>query len=170
MNNWMPWLGVAICAAPVACAHADVEAERGALDAWRPAPAPEKAWSAEEAAALDPTDPEVEALEGELSRFVGYALRRSPELQAAYARWESAVEGAAVAGRLPEPELGYGGFVRAVETRVGPQRHRVSLKQAFPWPGRLDAATDARSAAAAAEGDAFRARVLDLVRDVAAAY
>lgn len=171
MNNWMTRLGVALCVAPLACAHADVETERAALDTWRPDPAPDPSWSADEEVALEPSaSADIDALEGELGRFVGYALRRSPELQAAHARWASAVEGAVVAGRLPEPELGYGGFVRAVETRVGPQRHRISLKQAFPWPGRLDAATDARAATAAAEGEAFRARVLDLVRDVAAAY
>ena len=170
MTIWRPWLGAAVCAAPLACAHAGVAGERQALDAWRPEPLPET-WAAEAAAAIEAaSSAEIDALEGALPRFVGYALRRSPELQAAHAQWRAAVEGVAVAGRLPEPELGYGAFVQAVETRVGPQLHRISLRQAVPWPGRLDAATDARAAAASAEGEAFRARVLALVRDVAVAY
>ena len=45
-----------------------------------------------------------------------------------------------------ECKLGaFGYFVRSVETRVGPQRARISLQQAFPWPTRLTAGSDAAS-------------------------
>lgn len=168
MKKWMSCFGAAALAVPVACAHSDVGEQREALAKWRIAPAGLEA--------LEPPGPteedvgEVSRLEGALNRFVAHALRRSPELRAAHARWASAVHEAAAAGRLPEPQVGYGGFIEAVETRVGPQQHRISLQQAVPWPGRLDAASDARVAAAAAEGHAFRARVLDLVREIAGAY
>ena len=40
---------------------------------------------------------------------------------------------------FPELVLTYGGFIRSVETRVGPQRHRLGAMQWFPWPTRLNA-------------------------------
>ncbi|MEM1023038.1 MAG: TolC family protein [Myxococcota bacterium] len=109
-------------------------------------------------------------IEGELSVFVGRALAHAPELRAAHARWRASVAAASAAGRLPDPTLSYAGFVRAVETRVGPQRHRISLRQAFPWPGRLGAGREAMSARAAAEAEVFRARVLKLVLEVTESY
>ena len=36
--------------------------------------------------------------------------------------------------------LMYGYFLRSVETRVGPQRHRLGISQSFPYPGTLKAA------------------------------
>jgi outer membrane protein TolC len=38
---------------------------------------------------------------------------------------------------LPDPRLSYSYFIRSVETRVGPQRHRLGLAQSFPWFGTL---------------------------------
>ncbi|MGF1511629.1 MAG: TolC family protein [Myxococcota bacterium] len=171
MKNRVSGIRVAVCAALSGCAHADLSSERDALRAWQPSPVIQTGAAFEREAAEGPwMGVELQRLDGALPRFVAYALKESPDLQAAHARWRAAVEGAAGAGRLPNPEVGYGGFVRSVETRVGPQLHRISLKQAFPWPGRLGAATDAMASAAASAGDAFRAQVLVLVRNVASAY
>lgn len=109
-------------------------------------------------------------LRGGLADFVVEALRHSPQLEAAYAEWRAQVESAPVAARPPEPELSYAGFVRAVETRVGPQRHRLSLRQALPWPGLLAASRDAREAEADVAARAFLAQLSKVVRDVAEAY
>jgi len=155
-----PLLGAGFLAL-TACGHAGLEAQREALDAWEPRRG---------AAVPASTARTEEPLRGDVGRWVGHALRRAPRLEAVYGRWQARVAAAPTATRLPEPTLGYGGFVRAVETRVGPQRHRLSLRQSIPWPGRLNAAQDAEVHRAAAAGAAFRAEVLDLARDVAAAY
>ena len=49
---------------------------------------------------------------------------------------------------LPDPKFSYARYIREVETRVGPQQHRVSLSQTFPGFGKLRAATDVRIAEA----------------------
>ena len=64
-------------------------------------------------------------------------------------QWESAAAGSRAAGFLPEPRLGAGYFIQPIETRVGPQRLRLSLSQAFPWPGTLAAMREQSSAMAA---------------------
>lgn len=109
-------------------------------------------------------------IEGDLATFVARALRSSPGLEASYLRWKAAASRVALAGKLPEPELGYTGFVRAVETRVGPQRHRIALRQALPWPGVLDAGTDASAKQADVAAADFEARALEVVHRVARAY
>ena len=76
----------------------------------------------------------------ELPSLVRVAVDRNPKVKAAKARWQATIEQYPQVTALPDPMLMYGYFLRSVETRVGPQRHRVSFSQAFPYPGTLDAA------------------------------
>lgn len=71
---------------------------------------------------------------------------------------------------MPEPIIKYSYFVRSIETRVGPQQHKLSLMQSFPWPTSLSAGTDAASARARAAQRHFDARALGVQRAVADAY
>ncbi len=105
-----------------------------------------------------------------LARYVSLALKQSPALRASFERWQASVLRISRARRLPEPTLGFGYFVRSVETRVGPQQARVSLQQAFPWPAKLTAGADAASARARAMQRRFEARALAVERQVATAY
>ena len=107
---------------------------------------------------------------GTLRSYVASAFANSPELRASYEAWRAALEGPAQARRFPELVLTYGGFIRAVETRVGPQRHRVGALQWFPWPTRLNAGRDAAAHAAVSAQQRFEARALDLAAQVARAY
>lgn len=130
---------------------------------------------AEAARGLDPLpEPEGrhEAInpDGGLNGYVAAAMRRSPELRAAFERWRAAIHRIPQARRLPEPTLTYGYFIQSVETRVGPQRHRLGLSQAFPWPTKLTAGADAASIAARSKQRQFEALALDLRRRVADAY
>lgn len=109
-------------------------------------------------------------LDGSLAAYVAYAMKQSPSLVEAFARWHAAVSAIAVARKLPEPMLGYGLFVRSVETRVGPQRHRFSLQQQLPWPAKLDTAADVASAEARAAEQVFRAQAHELRSRIARAY
>ena len=76
----------------------------------------------------------------ELPNLIQVAVARNPKVKAAKARWQATIEQYPQVTALPDPMLMYGYFLRSVETRVGPQRHRVSFSQAFPYPGTLDAA------------------------------
>lgn len=127
---------------------------------------------------LDPLpgdgEPEIVLVEldvdGSLESYVATALRQSPSLRAAFERWRAAIHRIPQAHRLPEPTLTYGYFIQNVETRVGPQRHRVGLSMGFPWPSKLTAGADAASIAARSKQRRFEARAHFIGRRVAEVY
>lgn len=108
--------------------------------------------------------------DGSLESYVVYAMAQSPELLASYERWRASSLRISSARRLPEPMVMYAFYALPVQTRVGPQRHRVSAEQSFPWPTRLTAAADAQSARARAAQRRFEAQALALTRRVADAW
>jgi outer membrane protein TolC len=121
--------------------------------------------------ALDEAPPDAEAtLDGSLNGYLAFALARSPELRASFERWRAATMRISRARRIPEPVIKYSYFVRSVETRVGPQNHKLSLMQAFPWPTALSAGADAASETARAAERRFDARALTVKQVVADAY
>lgn len=113
-----------------------------------------------------------EALEplGTLRSYIVRAFANSPDLRASFEQWRARLERPAQARKLPEPVLTYGGFIRAVETRVGPQRHRLGVMQWFPWPTRLTASGQAAAYAAVSAQQLFEAHALDIAAQVARAY
>jgi len=72
-----------------------------------------------------------------LADYLRYAAANAPGLEAAFYRWQAALEKLPQARSLPDPRFSYSYFVREVETRVGPQRQRFGLAQSFPWIGKL---------------------------------
>ncbi len=71
-----------------------------------------------------------------LAECLDHAARNNAGLKAAHARWRAAAERIPEARGLPDPRLSYGYFARSVETRVGPQRHKLGVAQALPWFGK----------------------------------
>lgn len=128
-------------------------------------------WAAEteEKPAGPPPAMEVE-LDGSLATARARTLATHPELGRARAAWASAQHRTARARSIPDPTVSVGMFVQPVETRVGPQRARVSVQQALPWPATLRGQREAAEARAAAGGAALEATVLDLQRRVDVAY
>lgn len=61
----------------------------------------------------------------------------NPGLIGKYKAFEAALEKIPQAQSLNDPNLSFGYFISPVETRLGPQRMRLSLKQMFPWFGTL---------------------------------
>ena len=105
-----------------------------------------------------------------LDDYVAFAQASSPELAAADARLTAAREAADGAGALPDPVLSYGYFFTPVETRVGPQRDRLGLRQSLPWFGTLGLRSEAAAAGAevaAAQREGVRRGI---VRAVTGAY
>ncbi len=111
-----------------------------------------------------------EVPDGTLESYVAYTMRNSPELEALFERWQAGVNRIAQARRLPDPVISYSFYVSNVETRVGPQRHRLSLKQSFPWPTRLSAGANAAAARAQALQRQFDARAIAIQAAVEEKY
>ena len=108
--------------------------------------------------------------DGSLAGYVAYAMKNSPALAAQFERWRASVYRISKARRLPDPVISYTYYVSSVETRVGPQRHKVSLRQTFPWPSRLSAGADASAARARSQQDKFDAMAIQLASKVAQTY
>jgi outer membrane protein TolC len=109
-------------------------------------------------------------LDGSIEAYVAYAYSNSPELRASFEAWRAASYGSDRVRRLPEPTLTYAAFVRSVETRVGPQQHKLGIMQWFPWPTRLTAAGKAEAYRAEAAQRRFDALALDIAAQVQHAY
>jgi outer membrane protein TolC len=105
-----------------------------------------------------------------LDDYLAVAMLRNPSLRSAYNRWAADLKKSDYAGSLPDPMFSYGYFVENVETRVGPQEQRFSLRQSFPWFGTLGAREDAAFAKSQAAYQKFQAAKLELFYDVKAAY
>lgn len=120
-------------------------------------------------AAPSPPAEEPESLEG-LEACVAAALERSPVIREAFERWRA--DAAAVSGYAapPEPELSFAYFLRSVETRVGPQRARVGLRQTLPWPSSLSHAKTSDAEGAHSSARALDAEALRLRQRVAEHY
>lgn len=105
-----------------------------------------------------------------LDRYVALAMQRNPELRASFDRWRASVQRISMAGKLPDPQVSFGYFIQSVETRVGPQRARISLQQSFPWPTKLTASAGAAAAGARAQQVRVEALALAIRQRVEVAY
>ncbi len=105
-----------------------------------------------------------------LQEYLREAARNNAGLKAAFEEWKAALEAVPQAKALPDPRFTYGYFIDEVETRVGPQKHRLGIMQVFPWFGTIEARMDAASAAAQAAHKRYEARKLQLFYDVKDAF
>ncbi|MCB0791223.1 MAG: TolC family protein [Flavobacteriales bacterium] len=92
-----------------------------------------------------------------LDTLVVQAWANDPKLKAKDLEFRAAMQQVAQVSTLPDPRLSLGVFITPVETRLGPQRARVSLMQMFPWFGMLDAQGRAAEARAQAVYDGYLA-------------
>lgn len=90
------------------------------------------------ATAMAESPPATISTNSTLSDLVGYATDHNPGLQAQYQRWQATLARIPQVTALPDPKLSYGHFIRSVETRVGPQNHRIGIAQVLPWFGKLE--------------------------------
>ncbi|MTI41428.1 TolC family protein [Fulvivirga lutimaris] len=108
--------------------------------------------------------------QGNLERYQQLALENNPEVQAKYKIFEAAMERTTQVNALPDPTLSIGYFISPVETRVGPQRAKISLSQMFPWFGSLRAQGDAAAVEAQVYYQQFLETQLATELKVAKAY
>ena len=105
-----------------------------------------------------------------LNVYLEEGARSNPGLQAAFARFDAALDKVPQARAWPDPRLSFAVFTVPVESRIGPQRMRYGVSQMLPWFGKRDfKASVAESEAAALLAQAQGVK-LTLFRDIGAAY
>ena len=77
-----------------------------------------------------------------LDTLIARAYRNNPDLRMSRLQYEAAMERRGQVNELPNPEFGLGVFLLPIQTRLGPQRLRLSATQRLPWMGSLEARED----------------------------
>lgn len=72
-----------------------------------------------------------------LSDIIQEALEKNPQIKAVYQEWQAALEEIPQAKALPDPMISYAHFGQSIETRLGPQRNKISISQKIPFFGKL---------------------------------
>ncbi len=108
--------------------------------------------------------------EATLSDYLVYAALNNPGLEGAFNRWKAALERVPQVRSLPDPKFTYSYYIKEVETRAGPQRHKYALQQTFPWFGKLSLKGDVAVEAANVEKERFEAEKLKLFYRVKDGY
>lgn len=91
-----------------------------------------------------------------LQSYQQEAAQNNPELKASFNRYLSELENRPQIGSLPDPEVAFAYFISPIETRVGPQRARISVTQMFPWFGSLSEKRSVSEANAKAKFEQFQ--------------
>lgn len=78
------------------------------------------------------SSPAAPATAATVTDWITIAESSSPVLAAEDARITASVHEADAAGNWPAPEVGYAWYAEPVQTRVGPQEHRLSVTQPLP--------------------------------------
>ncbi|HHD82684.1 MAG TPA: TolC family protein [Bacteroidetes bacterium] len=105
-----------------------------------------------------------------LEEYLKIAAENNPGLKAKFNDYMAAMEKVPQVGTLPDPQFVFGYFINPIETRVGPQRATLGLKQAFPWFGLLGAKADVASEMAKANYEIFENTKSNLFFEVKTAY
>ncbi len=91
-----------------------------------------------------------------IAEYQQQAANNNPELKAEYQHYLSALEESPIVGTLPDPEVAFAYFISPIETRLGPQKARISLTQMFPWFGSLSDKRSISEAQAKAQYEVFQ--------------
>lgn len=98
-----------------------------------------------------------------LEGVIQEALQENLQIKSAWREWQAALEKVPQAKALPDPVLSYSHFGSRLETRLGPQRNKISLSQKLPFFGKLAYKAEvAQSQAASFEAD-YEAVKADIV-------
>jgi len=90
-----------------------------------------------------------------LDNYLQIAAENNSDLKASYTEFEAALQRVNQVNALADPRLSFGYFISPIETRVGPQRAKLSLSQVFPWFGTLKAKENRANYFAEAKYQAF---------------
>jgi cobalt-zinc-cadmium efflux system outer membrane protein len=105
-----------------------------------------------------------------LDKYLLEAAENNPGLKSAFNEYLAALEKVPQVGTLPDPQVTFGYYIQPVETRVGPQKARISASQMFPWFGTLGAKKDAASQMANSKYELLEEAKSRLFYDVKSTY
>jgi outer membrane protein TolC len=105
-----------------------------------------------------------------LSKLIEEALDQNLQIKAAEKEWQAALEKIPQAKSLPDPMLGYAHFGQSIETRLGPQRNKISLSQRFPFFGKLKIKGNIAQQTAFLQQEHLNAVKADTILQVKSAY
>jgi cobalt-zinc-cadmium efflux system outer membrane protein len=98
------------------------------------------------------------------------ALSVNPRVMAAENEWRAAMETIPQAKAMPDPMLSYGHFFSSIETRLGPQRNKLSLSQRLPFFGKLSLKEKIAGQQAFVLEEQFQQARLEVILQVKEAY
>jgi len=105
-----------------------------------------------------------------LDAYLKIAAENNPGLKAKFNDYMAAMEKVPQVGTLPDPQFAFGYFIDPVETRLGPQKATLGLKQAFPWFGLLQSKENVATEMAKAKYEIFENSKSNLFFEVKTAY
>ncbi len=105
-----------------------------------------------------------------LDDYLERAAAAHPALARLVADRDAVAAGRGALTALPDPELRFGLMLESVETRVGPQRWSLGVRQSFPWFGTLGARGRTQDALVREADTRLAARRLEILRDVRTAW
>jgi len=105
-----------------------------------------------------------------LDEYLKIAEENNPGIKSSYSLYEAALEKIPQVNSLDDPTLGVGYFISPIESRVGPQRAKLSVNQMFPWWGTLDAREEVAAKFAKSKYQDYLDRKNELDFAVKAAY
>ncbi|MBT3244280.1 MAG: TolC family protein [Bacteroidetes bacterium] len=105
-----------------------------------------------------------------LDPFLEEAGKNNPQLLARFNEYLAALEKLPQVKSLPDPQLAMAYFIQPVETRMGPQRFKLSVSQFFPWFGSLDAAGTLAAEEAKSKLEVFEETKSRLFHEIRSSY
>jgi len=106
----------------------------------------------------------------DLNVYLQTAAENNPGLKAKFKEYMASLEVAPQVKVLPDPQLAFAYFISPVETRLGPQRFKISASQMFPWFGILDAKENVAIELAKSKYEIFLEAKSKLYNDVRSTY
>ena len=119
---------------------------------------------------LDGVVPANSYKDNNLKIYLELSAANNPGLKAAFENWKSALSVVPQSQALSDPKFTFTYFIEEIETRLGPQRGKVSVSQSFPWFGKLDAKKDSAAAKAEAARYEYENKKLELFYRVKKSY
>ncbi len=108
--------------------------------------------------------------QNDLDVYLQTAAKNNPGLNAKFKDYMAALEVVPQVTALPDPQLAFAWFISPIETRLGPQRAKISASQMFPWFGTLQTKGDVASEIAKSKYEIFLEVKSSLFNEVRSTY
>ena len=105
-----------------------------------------------------------------LDELIEEALNNNPNIQVGYNMWKADEYKVTQARSLPDPMVHYGYFGESIETRVGPQEHKIGGSLKVPFPAKLVVKGRSQKKSAKMSKEEYEATKREIIRGVKVIY